>query len=42
MVHGRWLAAHGDARWGGPDPQETFTYLELAVDDIEYNLAPTA
>ena len=25
-----------------PTPQETFTYLELAVDDIEYNLAPTA
>ena len=33
-VGGRRLATHGDARWGGPDPQESFTYLELTIDDI--------
>jgi hypothetical protein len=38
-VDGRRLATHGDARWGGPHPQESFTYLELTVDDIEYNVA---
>ena len=38
-VGGRRLATHGDARWGGPDPQESFTYLELTVDDIAYNVA---
>jgi hypothetical protein len=37
-VGGRRLATHGDARWGGPDPRESFTYLELTVDDIEYNI----
>ncbi|MEO8830001.1 DUF6544 family protein [Lapillicoccus sp.] len=36
---GRRLATHGDARWGGPDPQESFTYLELTVDDIQYDVA---
>ncbi len=38
-VGGRRLATHGDARWGGPDPQESFIYLELTVDDIAYNVA---
>ena len=38
-VDGRRLATHGDARWGGPDPQDSFTYLELTVDDIAYNVA---
>ncbi|MEO7130096.1 MAG: DUF6544 family protein [Dermatophilaceae bacterium] len=33
----RRLATHGDARWGGPAPDQPFTYLELTVDDIEYN-----
>jgi hypothetical protein len=38
-VGGRRLATHGDARWGGPDPQESFTYLELTIEDIAYNVA---
>jgi hypothetical protein len=38
-VGGRRLATHGDARWGGPHPQESFTYLELTIDDIAYNVA---
>ena len=37
-VDGRRLATHGDARWGGTAPQESFTYLELTVDDIAYNI----
>jgi hypothetical protein len=36
-VGGRRLARHGEARWGGPDPDEPFTYLELTVDDITYD-----
>jgi hypothetical protein len=36
-VGGRRLATHGDARWGGPDPQDSFAYLELTIDDIEYD-----
>ncbi|MDQ2757097.1 MAG: hypothetical protein M3Y71_11115 [Actinomycetota bacterium] len=40
-VDGRRLATHGDARWGGPSPDQPFTYLELIVDDIEYNLRPS-
>jgi len=39
-VGGRRLATHGDARWGGPDPQESFTYLELTIEDIAYNITP--
>ena len=38
-VGGRRLATHGDARWGGPDPQDSFTYLELTIEDIAYNVA---
>jgi len=38
-VGGRRLATHGDARWGGPHPQESFTYLELTIDHIAYNVA---
>jgi hypothetical protein len=38
-VGGRRLATHGDARWGGPDPQESFTYLDLTIEDIAYNVA---
>lgn len=34
----RRLATQGEARWGGPAPDEPFTYLELTVDDIEYNV----
>ncbi len=34
----RRLATHGEARWGGPAPDEPFTYLELTVDDIEHNV----
>ncbi len=35
-VGARQLATQGEARWGGPAPDESFTYLELTVDDIEY------
>ncbi|MEO7753882.1 MAG: DUF6544 family protein [Terracoccus sp.] len=28
----------GDARWGGTPPDASFTYLELTVDDVEYNV----
>jgi hypothetical protein len=38
-IGGSRLATHGDARWGGPDPQSSFSYLELTIDDIAYNVA---
>ena len=41
-VGGRRLATHGEARWGGPPPDQPFTYLELTVDDIEYDLEDDA
>lgn len=33
----RRVATQGEARWGGPAADLPFTYLELTVDDIEYN-----
>ena len=41
-VGSRQVATRGEARWGGPDPDDSFTYLELAVDDIEYGTADAA
>ncbi|MEP7331856.1 MAG: DUF6544 family protein [Terracoccus sp.] len=38
----RRLATHGKARWGGPAPDRPFTYLELIVDDIDYNVRRSA
>ncbi len=40
----RRLPNRGDARWGGPSPDPPFTYLELTVDAIDYNVRrwPTA
>ena len=34
------VVAHGEARW---EPQSgAFTYLELDLDSIEYNVIPTS
>ncbi len=32
--HGRMTAASGQARWTGPEPEGTWTYLEFELDDI--------
>ncbi len=37
-VGSRRVPTHGDAVWGGPSPDQPSTYLELTVDQIEYNV----
>ena len=36
----RRVAAQGLGRWSAPAPEGQFTYIELAVDDIAYNVNP--
>lgn len=39
---GRRVVAAGEGRWHAPEPDGTFTYIELHLDDISYNSgAPT-
>ncbi|AKU15472.1 DUF6544 family protein [Luteipulveratus mongoliensis] len=37
-VRGRRVLAAGESRWHAPPPEGEFTYVELAVDDIAYNV----
>ena len=39
---GRRLVAAGEGRWHPPQPEAAFTYLELAVDDLRYNVRSPA
>jgi hypothetical protein len=36
---GRTVGATGQARWHAPAPEGEFTYLEIVVDDIDYEAA---
>jgi hypothetical protein len=36
-VDGRRVLVTGQARWQAPEPEGSFTYLELHLDDIAYN-----
>ena len=36
---GRRVFAAGEGRWHAPQPEGTFTYVELHLDDITYNVA---
>jgi hypothetical protein len=37
-VDGRRVLAVGEGRWGAPQPEGPYTYLEFNLDDIIYNL----
>jgi hypothetical protein len=37
-IDGRHLPAVGEGRWHAPPPEGPFTYLELNLDDISYNM----
>lgn len=39
---GRRLVAAGEGRWHPPQPEAAFTYLELSVDDLRYNVRSPA
>jgi hypothetical protein len=36
--HGRRVMAVGEGRWDAPQPEGPFTYVELNLDDITYNV----
>jgi hypothetical protein len=36
---GRRVVAAGEGKWHAPEPDGTFTYIELHLDDITYNAA---
>jgi hypothetical protein len=37
-AHGHRLLTSGEARWHAPDPEGSFTYVEIDFDDILYNV----
>ena len=37
-VRGRMMPLSGEARWDAPAPEGSFTYVELEMDDIAYNV----
>jgi hypothetical protein len=39
-IDGRRMATYGEARWHAPPPEGAFTYLELDLDDIDYDPRP--
>jgi hypothetical protein len=38
-LHGRVVPMSGAARWDAPAPEGSFSYIELEMDDIAYNVA---
>lgn len=40
-ISGLQVLTDGEARWHAPAPEEEFSYLEIHIDDIVYNLSST-